>query len=463
MLVIGVGLVEELDGLVHRHVQHVADGLVTEGHVQRVAAEAFAVAGLARQRDVGHELHLDGDGALALALLAAPAGGVEREETGVIAHLLGQLLLGEQLAYLVKGLQIGRGIAARALADGPLVDEFHGLQAAQVAGDAAVAAGHLGRLVIVAGQGGVEDLAHQRRFARAAHAGNDGHHAQRELDVDVLEVVLCGAFDLDVLAPLAASLGQGNGQRTGEVFGGVTLGGLGQLVDGSLIGDTSAVAACLGTHVNQVVGTADDVLVVLDHHHGVAHLLQHAQHMDQPVGVARMQADGWLVEDVHRAHERTAQGGCQVDALALAARQRRRQAVQRQVAHTHVTQVLKTAVDLGEQTLGNLGVGIVEFEVLEPLPQVLDRHAHHLADGDAAHLHVARLRFQPRAVAVGTHRLAAVARQQHAELDGVGLALDPLKEAVDAAPAAVARAVPQQVALLWCQFVVGLVDGEIVL
>ena len=72
----------------------------------------FAVAGFTREGDVGHELHLDGDGALTLAFLAAAARRVEREEAAVVAHLLGQLLLGEKLAYLVKGLEVGGRIAA---------------------------------------------------------------------------------------------------------------------------------------------------------------------------------------------------------------------------------------------------------------------------------------------------------------------------------------------------------------
>ena len=177
VLIIGIALVKELDCLVHRHVQHVADGAVAEGHVQRVAREAFAVASLAGERDVGHELHLDGDGAFAFAFLAAPAGRVEREEAGVVAHLLGQLLLSEQLAYLVKGFQVGGRVAARALADGPLVDELDGLQAAQVARETVVAAGSISGLVKLARQGRVEDLAHQGRLARAAHTGDNGHHA----------------------------------------------------------------------------------------------------------------------------------------------------------------------------------------------------------------------------------------------------------------------------------------------
>ena len=134
--------------------------------------------------------------------------------------------------------------------------------------------------------------------------------------------------------------------------------------------------------------------------------------------------------------------------MALAARQRRGQAVQRQVAHAHVAQVFQTVVDFGKQALGNQRIGLAELQVAEPLQQVLYRHSHQLADGHAAHLDKARLRLQSCAMACGANGLAAVACLQHAELDGIGFALYPLKEAVDAAPLTVSRAVPQQVELL---------------
>ena len=44
MFVIGARLVEEFNRLVHGHVQHVADGAVTEGHIKRIAREALAMA-----------------------------------------------------------------------------------------------------------------------------------------------------------------------------------------------------------------------------------------------------------------------------------------------------------------------------------------------------------------------------------------------------------------------------------
>ena len=75
----------------------------------------------------------------------------------------------------------------------------------------------------------------------------------------------------------------------------------------AFVHDLSTEAACLGTYVDDIVGRTDDVFVVLHHDHGVACLLQLAKHADELVGIAAMKPYGGLVEDVERAHERTAQ------------------------------------------------------------------------------------------------------------------------------------------------------------
>ena len=65
----------------------------------------------------------------------------------------------------------------------------------------------------------------------------------------------------------------------------------------------SAQSSGIRTDIDQIVGSAHDLLVVLDDDDGVAQRLQFLQHMDQTVGVASMQADARLVEDIERSHQ----------------------------------------------------------------------------------------------------------------------------------------------------------------
>ena len=82
----------------HRHLQHVGDGLAAELDLQRFAIVTVALADVAGDVDVGQEVHLDLDDAVALAGLAAPALHVEGEAARQIAARLGFGQPGEPVA-----------------------------------------------------------------------------------------------------------------------------------------------------------------------------------------------------------------------------------------------------------------------------------------------------------------------------------------------------------------------------
>ena len=103
---------EKFYGLVDGHVEHVIDGLSVELHVEDFLLEAAAVAGFTFQDEVVHKLHFDGDGAFSLAFFTASSFGIEGEEGGCVAHLLGKLLVCHEPAYFVVSPQIGDWIAA---------------------------------------------------------------------------------------------------------------------------------------------------------------------------------------------------------------------------------------------------------------------------------------------------------------------------------------------------------------
>ena len=115
-------VLEELDGLLDRHVEHVGDRLALEADVERLAVVALAVALLARHVDVGQEVHLDLDLPVAAADLAAPALDVEREAPGLVAARPRLLRLGEQVADDVEEARVRRRVRARRAADRRLVD-----------------------------------------------------------------------------------------------------------------------------------------------------------------------------------------------------------------------------------------------------------------------------------------------------------------------------------------------------
>ena len=74
-----------------------------------------------------------------------------------------------------------------------------------------------------------------------------------------------------------------------------------------------------GAHVDHAVGSHHHRRVVLNHHQRVAGVAQPVHGLGDAVHVARMQADGRLVQHKQGVHQRGAQRRGQVDALHLAA------------------------------------------------------------------------------------------------------------------------------------------------
>src|SRR5262249_54701205 len=149
---------EELERFLGRHLEHFGDVLVLPRDVERVAVVARALAHLARNVDVRQEVHLDLDGAVALAGLAPPALHVEREAAGLIPADLRLLRGREQIADLVEHTGVGRGVRARRATDRRLVD-VDDLVDALGAFELLVPARHLARPVDLLHQRGVQDVA----------------------------------------------------------------------------------------------------------------------------------------------------------------------------------------------------------------------------------------------------------------------------------------------------------------
>ena len=86
--------------------------------------------------------------------------------------------------------------------------------------------------------------------------------------------------------------------------------------------DLAAVLARARADVDDVVGDADRLLVVLDDDHGVAEVAQPHQRVDEALVVALVQPDRRLVEHVEHADQPAADLRREPDALRLAAGQR---------------------------------------------------------------------------------------------------------------------------------------------
>ena len=345
---------EEVGGLADRHVQHVGHRPVLVADLQGLAVVAGPVAGLAGHVDVGQEVHLDPQGAVALTGLAAPALDVEGEAPRAVAAHPRLRHGGEDLAHVVPHAGVGGRVGARGAPDGRLVDVDHLVQVLQAA-HGPVASGHAPGVVEAVGQHLVEDRVDQGGLARPGDPGDGGQQAQGEGDGDVPQVVLPGPHHRDLPAPLAPAppVGDLDATATGQVVPGDGARHVGQGVHRPGVDDLPAPLPRARADVHHPVRRAYGVLVVLDDNEGVAQVPQPLEGLNETGVVPLVQADAGLVQHVEHTHQPRPDLGGQADALGLPARQGGRAPGQAEVVQAHVHQEAQAGVDLGQHAAGD--------------------------------------------------------------------------------------------------------------
>ena len=154
---------------------------------------------------------------------------------------------------------------------------------------------------------GEEDVEGQGRFARAAEAGDDDHAVTRDVDVDVLEVVLASAADGNEIRSRGKGkwgfLEQRRTRRSGslqenfEEAGGVGLGGFEDFFGGSRSDYLAALVAAFGTEVDDPVRALHHFEVVLDDDDAVSLVHEAVEDFDEKGDIVEVQPGGGFVED----------------------------------------------------------------------------------------------------------------------------------------------------------------------
>ena len=229
--------------------------------------------------------------------------------------------------------------------------------------------------------------------------------------------------------------------------------------------DLAAALAGARAKIEDAIRLEHDLRVMLDHDQRVARIAQPLHHPDHPLHVARVQADGGLVEHEQRVDEGSAEGRGEVDALHFAARERARLTIEREVAEAHVREVAEAAADLPEQQIGRLIQWPRQLQLLEERVAAFHRQQHQVVDrkaGQCGQLRGAplnalgpkarrgaergigqrlvtdppqqRLGLQARAVADAAGSVGTVARQQYAHVHLVGACFQPGEEALHPVP-----------------------------
>ena len=306
-------------------------------------------------------------------------------------------------------------------------------------------AGHLAGLAQRLAHGLVQHVLDERGLARARHPGDAHQPPQRKLHVDVAQIVFAHAGQADDAprrhhdrARLLVHLGWRRARRhlfrARQVLAGERA-RIGANRRGRVEGhDLAAALARAGAQVEQPVRGQHDLRIVFHDHQRVARIAQAMHHLRHALHVARMQADRGLIQHEQRVHQRGAERRRQVDALDFAARQRARLTIEREIAEAHFAQIGEARAYFGEQQVRGLIQRRGQRQAVEERAGAIQRQQHQVVDAQSGHAPQQRVGLEPRAAAGVAGRVGAIARQQHAHVHLVGLALQPLEEALDAVP-----------------------------
>jgi hypothetical protein len=226
---------------------------------------------------------------------------------------------------------------------------------------------------------------------------------------------------------LAVALAAGPAERdlapAGEVIGSDRIFACEQFVERTLAHHFAAVDSGAGPHVDDMVGMANGVLVMLDDEHGVAEGFQALQGFEKAVVVLLVEADRGLVEDIKDAREAGADLTGETDALALAARERAAGAIEVKIVEPDIVEKAQSLVDLLEDRLGDFVLGRVELfvESTEPCEGVGDGTAGGHGDILACDLHRERFGLETGAVADLARAARLVAAKLLAHPGALGL------------------------------------------
>ncbi len=192
-------------------------------------------------------------------------------------------------------------------------------------------------------------------LAGAGDAGDGDEQTEGDFDVEAAEVVSLSAAENKLFpARRAAARGYGDGDFAGEVTAGKRVGVGFDFCQGAGGEELAAELASAGAEVEEIVGGAEDVGIMLDDDDGVAEVAEIFEDADEANGVAGVEADGWLVEDIERADELRAEGCGELDALGLTAGKRGGETVEGEVLQADGEEEAEALADFMENLAGDL-------------------------------------------------------------------------------------------------------------
>src|SRR5215469_8384587 len=182
------------------------------------------------------------------------------------------------------------------------------------------------------------------------------------------------------------------------------------------------------SQVDDVIRRLNGVWIMLYDENGVAQVAQRFQNVNEALRVARMKADGRLVEDVERAHQMRTERCRQLDALRFSAGKSGSEAVEREIVQADFIEKLQARANLFQNLVSDFYLRFGKLQSRKEGSRFFDRELANLGDGFSCYAYSAGFGAQTRSAAFGTRCVTTIAAQENAHVELIFLALQPLKK-----------------------------------
>src|SRR6185436_19394137 len=135
--------------------------------------------------------------------------------------------------------------------------------------------------------------------------------------------------------------------------------------------------------VENVIGAADGIFVVLDNEDGIAEVTKAFEGFEEAFVIALVQADARFVENVENTDKASADLGGEADALSFAAAETAAFAIQSEVTEPDVFEEAEARTDLFDHLGGDFFFERGEFNRSEKFVGLVDGHGANFHDGEA--------------------------------------------------------------------------------
>ena len=265
-------------------------------------------------------MHLDFNNAVTLTGFTASALDIEREAAAGVAPCFSVGGLCEKLPYIGKNARIGSRIRAWSSADRGLVDIYNLVKILNSVHTAELSAFN-SCTVELCGKMLVHDFIYQRGFSRTRNSCNAYQLSERNLYINILEIVFACALDSEKhsvsLTPLLGNL---NFFLSAEILSGDRSLAFEKLVNSTCINDISAVYTRSGTDIDNIVSRKHGIVIMFNNNERISKVTETFQSSNQLVIVTLMKPYTRLIENIENSHKRRTNLSSKTYTLAFSAR-----------------------------------------------------------------------------------------------------------------------------------------------